>query len=59
MTRRGEQIQDPVPEVVRQKLATTYEFNTAIVTKTGKQRKISIIMQPLVEENPRKVSQYP
>jgi len=47
----GEQILDPVPEVVRQKLATTYEFNTAIVTKTGKQRKVSIIVQPLIEAN--------
>jgi CheY-like chemotaxis protein len=47
----GEQIQDPVLDVVRQKLATTHEFNTAIVTKNGKHRKVSIIVQPLVEEN--------
>jgi PAS domain S-box-containing protein len=46
-----EQMEDPVPDVIRQHLAVIHEFNTAIVTKPGKRRQVSIIVQPLTDEN--------
>jgi PAS domain S-box-containing protein len=46
-----EQLEDPIPEVIRQHLVVMHEFNTALVTKTGKRRQVSIIVQPLIDEN--------
>ena len=34
----NEEVEDPIPEVVRQMLVVTHEFNTAVVTKSGKGR---------------------
>ncbi len=45
------QLEDPIPEVVRQHIAVIHEFNIAIVTKTGKRRQVSLIIQPLIDEN--------
>jgi hypothetical protein len=46
-----EQLEDPVPIIVRQNLSVIHEFNTAIVTKPGKRWKVSIIVQPIMDEN--------
>lgn len=46
----SEQIPDPVPEVVRQKLVVSHEFNTAMVTKNGKTRKVSLTVRPIKDE---------
>lgn len=42
-----EQLEDPVREVVRQMLVVSHEFNTAVVTRSGKRRKISLIVRPI------------
>ncbi|MFA6332054.1 MAG: response regulator [Methanoregula sp.] len=47
----GEELPDPVPEVVRQQLVVTYEFNTAIVTKASKSRKVSVTVRPIKDDN--------
>lgn len=46
----GEEIPDPVPEVVRQMLVVMHEFNTAMVTKTGKGRKVSVTIRPIKDD---------
>lgn len=46
-----EPLDDPIPEVVRQHIVVRHEFNTAIVTKTGRRRPVSVILQPLLDEN--------
>lgn len=43
----GEEIEDPVPEVARQLLVVTHEFNTAIVTRSGRNRRVSITLRPV------------
>jgi PAS domain-containing protein len=43
----NEEVEDPVPEVVRQMLVVTHEFNTAVLTKSGKDRKVSGIVRPV------------
>lgn len=43
----NEEVEDPVVEVVRQMLVVTYEFNTAVVTTSGKGRKSSVIIRPV------------
>ena len=45
-----EPIRDPVPEVVQQMLVVTFEFNTALVTRTGKQKPVSVIVRPLKDD---------
>ncbi|MDD1685502.1 response regulator [Methanoregula sp.] len=47
----GDEVPDPVPEVVKQMLVVTYEFNTAIVTTTGKTRKVSVTVRPIKDDN--------
>ncbi len=42
-----EQIEDPVREVVKQMLVVSHEFNTAVVTRSGKRRKISFLVRPI------------
>ena len=41
----NEEIEDPIPEIVKQMLVVTHEFNTAVVTKSGKGRqgRVSVI----------------
>ena len=46
----GEEIENPVPEVVRQMLVVTHEFNTAIVTRSGKSRKVGIVIRPIKDD---------
>jgi two-component system, response regulator PdtaR len=46
----GEEIADPVPEVVKQMLVVTHEFNTAIVTKTNKSRKVGVVIRPVKDD---------
>lgn len=45
-----EEIEDPVPEVVKQMLVVTHEFNTMVVTKSGKGRKASVIIRPVKDD---------
>jgi len=46
----GEEITDPVPEVVKQMLVVTHEFNTAMVTRTSKRRKVGITVRPIKDD---------
>jgi hypothetical protein len=46
----GEQIRDPVPEVVKSMLVVSYEFNTVVLTKSGKQRHVGVTARPLKDE---------
>jgi CheY-like chemotaxis protein len=48
--RTHEEIEDPIPEVVKQMLVVTNEFNTAVVTKSGKGRKASVIFRPIKDD---------
>jgi CheY-like chemotaxis protein len=43
----GEELPDPVADVVRRQSATMYESGTAMVTKTGKRRKVLVTVRPL------------
>jgi CheY-like chemotaxis protein len=45
-----EEVEDPVPEVVQQMLVITYEFNTMVVTKSGKGRKVSVVIRPVKDD---------
>jgi len=47
----GEELKDPVPEVVKQMLVVTNEFNTAIVTRSNKSRKVSVIVRPIKDDH--------
>jgi len=47
----GEEIKDPVPEVVKQMLVVTNEFNTAVVTRSNKSRKVSVIVRPIKDDH--------
>jgi two-component system, response regulator PdtaR len=46
----GEEIPDPVAEVVRQMLVVTYEFNTALVTRGSKSRKVGVTIRPVKDD---------
>lgn len=46
-----EQLEDPIPEVVKQQLVVTYEFNAAVVNRAGKRRKASITARPVKDDN--------
>jgi len=45
-----EQLKDPVSDVVRQMLAVSYEVNTMLVTKSGKQKPVSVVARPLMDD---------
>ncbi|MDO9323909.1 MAG: response regulator [Methanoregula sp.] len=45
-----EQLEDPIPEVVRQQLVIMHDFNVAVVTRSGKRRKVSIIARPVKDD---------
>jgi len=46
----GEQLQDPVPEVVKQMLVVTHDFNTSVVTKSNKTRKVGVTVRPIKDD---------
>jgi two-component system, response regulator PdtaR len=46
----GEQLKDPITEVVQQNGVVMYDSNTAVVTKSGKRRKAGILVQPLKDD---------
>ena len=43
----GEEVKDPVADVIRQTAATVFDSNTAMVTKTSKRRKVLVTIRPL------------
>jgi two-component system, response regulator PdtaR len=47
----GEQLPDPVPEVVKQMLVITHDFNTAVVTKSNKSKKVGVTIRPIKDDN--------
>ncbi|MDD1693621.1 MAG: response regulator [Methanoregula sp.] len=46
----GEEITDPVPDVVRQMLVVTQESNTTLVTKNGRNRRVSVTVRPISDD---------
>jgi len=46
----NEEIADPIPEVVKQMLVVTHEFNTMVVTKSGKGRKAGVVIRPVKDD---------
>jgi two-component system, response regulator PdtaR len=46
----GEELEDPVTEVVRQMAVVRYDSNSAVVTTTGKRRKAGISLQPVMDD---------
>lgn len=46
-----EQLEDPIPEVVKQQLVVMHDFNAAVVNRSGKRRKASIIARPVKDDN--------
>jgi len=43
-------LEDPIPAVVRQNVVVSHEFNTAIVTKSGKRYSVSVIIRPVLDD---------
>ena len=46
----SEPLEDLVQEVVKQMLAVMHEFNTELVTHSGKRRKVSVIARPVKDD---------
>jgi CheY-like chemotaxis protein len=46
-----EQLEDPIPEVVKQMLVVMHDFNTAVVTRSGKRRKSGILARPVKDDD--------
>jgi CheY-like chemotaxis protein len=46
-----EQLEDPIPEVVKQQLVVIHEFNAAVVNRSGKRWKASITARPVKDDN--------
>jgi two-component system, response regulator PdtaR len=46
----GEPLEDLVQEVVKQMLAVMHEFNTELITHSGKHRKVSVIARPVKDD---------
>lgn len=46
----NELLPDPVPAVVDQMLVVTYEFNTVLVTRNGRQKPVSVTVRPFKDE---------
>ncbi|MDD4136727.1 MAG: response regulator [Methanoregula sp.] len=46
----GEEIPDPVPEVVKQMLVVNHEFNTAFVTRSNRSRKVGVSVRPIKDD---------
>lgn len=49
----GEEVKDPVADVIRQTAATVFDSNTALVTKTSKRRKVLVTIRPLRDNRDR------
>jgi CheY-like chemotaxis protein len=46
----GEPLEDIVQEVVKQMLVVMHEFNTELITSSGKHRKVSVIARPVKDD---------
>jgi len=46
----GEQLEDPIPEVVQQMLVITHDFNTAVVTKSNRNKKVGLTIRPIKDD---------
>jgi CheY-like chemotaxis protein len=46
----GEPLEDLVQEVVKQMLAVMHEFNTELITLSGKHRKVSVVARPVKDD---------
>jgi len=46
----GEPLEDLVQEVVAQTLVVMHEFNTELITRSGKHRKVSVIARPVKDD---------
>jgi two-component system, response regulator PdtaR len=46
----GDELTDPVPEVVKQMLVVTHDFNTAIVTKSNRSKKVGVTIRPVKDD---------
>jgi two-component system, response regulator PdtaR len=49
----GEELKDPVTDVTRQMVATTFDSNTAMVTTTSKRRKVLLSIRPIRDDHDR------
>lgn len=49
----GEELADPVADVIRRQSATVYDSGTALVTKTAKRRKVLATVRPLRDSRDR------
>ena len=49
----GEEVKDPVADVIRQTAATVFDSNTAMVTSTSKRRKVLVTIRPLRDSRDR------
>ncbi|NMB79803.1 MAG: response regulator [Methanomicrobiales archaeon] len=47
----GEQIPDPVPEVVKQMLVVSHDFNTSVVSRSNRSRKVSAAIRPVKDDH--------
>ena len=46
----NEPLPDPIPEVVKQMLVITYDFNTSIVTRSNKSKKVGVTIRPIKDD---------
>jgi len=46
----GDELKDPVNDVARHSSVVIHDTNTAIVTKSGKRRKVSVLVQPIMDD---------
>jgi two-component system, response regulator PdtaR len=46
----GEPLTDLVQDVVAQRLVVTHEFNTELLTRSGKRRKVSVTARPVMDD---------
>lgn len=49
----GEELPDPVADVIRRQSATVFDTGTALVTKTGKRRKVTATIRPIRDSRDR------
>jgi two-component system, response regulator PdtaR len=46
----GEELKDPIHDMARHGAVVIHDTNTAIVTKSGKRRKVGVLVQPVMDE---------
>lgn len=46
----SEELKDPIQDLARHGAVVIHETNTAIVTKSGKRRKVGVLVQPVLDE---------